>query len=125
MTKPSSADLLRWSLVFVWLATAAASLWELNGQSRQLLASAGITDVATGTLLIVGGAVLDAVLGLALWFWPRRTVMLAALAAMVVFTLLATLLDPALWLHPLGPLTKNLPIAAILWVLARPQGASR
>ena len=25
----------------------------------------------------------------------------------------------ALWLHPLGPLTKNVPIAIALWVLAR------
>jgi hypothetical protein len=29
------------------------------------------------------------------------------------------LLQPALWLHPLGPLLKNLPIAALLWHLYR------
>jgi hypothetical protein len=30
-------------------------------------------------------------------------------------------LNPGLWLHPLGPLLKNIPIAAVLWVLARKQ----
>ena len=35
---PSSAKLLRSSLVFVWLATAVVSVWELHGQSRELLA---------------------------------------------------------------------------------------
>jgi hypothetical protein len=39
-------------------------------------------------------------------------------------TLLATLIHPAWWLHPFGPLTKNLPIAAILWVLIQHDGAS-
>ena len=37
---------------------------------------------------------------------------------MLVMTALASVLDPSLWLHPLGPLTKNVPIAAALWVLA-------
>jgi hypothetical protein len=37
----------------------------------------------------------------------------------LVLTAIATLLLPSLWLDPLGPLTKNVPIAAALWVLAR------
>jgi hypothetical protein len=32
-------------------------------------------------------------------------------------TITATVLLPALWLHPLGPLSKNLPIAAALYLL--------
>lgn len=109
---------LRFSLVFVWLATAAASVWELNGQSTELLVAAGIDDPALRRGLILGGAALDALLGLLLWARPTRLVYLAALAAMIGMTVVATLLLPALWLHPLGPLTKNLPIAAALWLLA-------
>lgn len=30
----------------------------------------------------------------------------------------ATLIDPSPWLHPIGPLTKNAPIAAVLLFLA-------
>ncbi len=38
---------------------------------------------------------------------------------MSAMTLAATVLQPGLWLHPLGPLLKNLPIAALLWHLYR------
>ncbi|WP_374671269.1 DoxX-like family protein [Acidovorax temperans] len=47
-----------------------------------------------------------------------------ALAVMIGMTLAATAIDPSWWLHPLGPQTKNLPIAAILWVLWRASPAS-
>ena len=110
---------LRFSLVFVWLATALASMWELHGQSRALLVAAGVHNPVLVQWLILGGAGADAVLALAMCLKPVRTTYLAALALMLAMTLVATVLDPALWLHPLGPLTKNLPIAAILWVLAK------
>lgn len=113
---------LRFSLVFVWLATAAASVWELHGQSVALLAHAGVRNPSVSMALIVGGAAVDAVLGFALWFKPSRGVYLVALAAMGAMTVIATLMEPSLWLHPLGPLTKNVPIAAVLWTLARSHG---
>ena len=55
----------------------------------------------------------------AVWLRPSRTAYLMALAAMVLMTMVATGLSPSLWLHPLGPLSKNIPIAAMLYVLAR------
>ncbi len=116
---PRDHHLLRYSLVFVWLATAFVSVWELRGQSLQLLA--GLDD-ATPWLkpaLILSGALVDLVLGLWLWLRPGRTVYRLALAVMLLMTGVATVIDPSLWLHPLGPLTKNLPIAALLLVLAR------
>jgi len=112
--------LLRLSLVAVWLFTAVASIVELNGQSRQVLAAAGIASpqwLVQG--LIVGGAAADLAVGIALWRWPGRASYAAALALMLVMTLVATVLQPGLWLHPLGPLLKNIPIAALLWHLYR------
>jgi hypothetical protein len=112
--------LLRLSLVAVWLTTAAVSLVELNGQSRQVLADAGVASPAWLVQgLIVGGAAADLLVGFALWRWPGRTSYVAALALMAAMTLAATALQPSLWLHPLGPLLKNLPIAAVLWHLIR------
>jgi len=112
--------LLRLSLVVVWLFTAVASIVELNGQSRQVLAAAGIASpqwLVQG--LIVGGAAADLAVGIALWRWPGRASYAGALALMLVMTLVATVLQPGLWLHPLGPLLKNIPIAALLWHLYR------
>ena len=90
------------------------------GQSRELLAGLP-TAWAEGhapwlpTAIILAGAAAYAVLGLALR--PGRKAYGAALLMMLAMTLLATAIQPAWWLHPFGPLTKNLPIAAILWVL--------
>lgn len=113
------SDWLRRSLVFVWLATACASVWELDGQSSALLVAAGIHQPTWVHVLVLGGAAVDLALGLAMALFPSRRVYLAALGVMLLMTAAATLLVPALWLHPLGPLTKNLPIAMALWVLAR------
>ena len=112
-------QLLRYSLVFVWLATAFVSVWELNGQSLQLLAGLDGSTPWLKPALILSGALVDLVLGLWLWLRPGRTVYRLALAVMLLMTGVATAIDPSLCLHPLGPLTKNLPIAALLLVLAR------
>jgi hypothetical protein len=120
MSCPDDDRLLRFSLVAVWLATAAVSLIELNGQSRQVLADAGVTSPSwLVQSLIVGGAVADLLVGIALWRWPGRASYITALALMAAMTLAATVLQPSLWLHPFGPLLKNLPIAAVLWHLIR------
>lgn len=111
--------LLRGSLVTVWLATAIASLWELNGQGMALLLNAGIADRNLAVAMIVTGAAIDLLVGMMIALWPSRNVYLLALALMLVMTAVASALDPSLWLHPLGPLTKNVPIAAALLVLVR------
>ena len=112
--------LLRFSLVTVWLFTAVASIVELDGQSRQVLAEAGIASPPwLVQLLIVGGAAADLAVGLALWWRPGRASYLAAFGLLLLMTAVATVLQPTLWLHPLGPLLKNLPIAALLWHLCR------
>lgn len=116
---PTDEKMLRFSIVFVWLLTAAASVWTLNGQSTQLLSAAGVNDPSLIRLLILGGAGVDAALGFAMLLKPSQLSYLAALAAMLIMTFVATILDPALWLHPLGPLTKNVPIGAVLFALAR------
>ena len=125
----ASARLLRASLVVVWLATAVVSVWELHGQSRELLA--GLPTAWAGghapwlpTAIILAGAAADAVLGLWLALRPGRKAYGAALLIMLAMTLLATAIHPAWWLHPFGPLTKNLPIAAILWVLLQDEATS-
>lgn len=110
--------LLRYCLVFVWLATSLVSVIEWHGQSAELLRAAGMQQPALMDTLILGGAVVDALLGLALWLKPSRRVYLMALFMMVAMTMLASLLRPDLWLHPLGPLTKNVALAGLLWVLA-------
>jgi hypothetical protein len=110
---------LRYSLVFVWLATALVSVHEVHGQSRALLVTSGVTDMRVADALVWAGAAVDAVLGLLLLVWPVRRVYGLALLVMLGMTVVATVLQPVLWLHPLGPLTKNVPIGVVLWILMR------
>ena len=119
-----SLGLLRYSLVVVWLATAFVSVWELHGQSLELLAKLPLPLQHWATTVVLAGAAVDAVIGLWLAWRPSRMAYATALAVMIGMTLAATAIDPGWWLHPLGPLTKNLPIAAILWTLWRTSPAS-
>lgn len=109
--------LLRLSLVVVWLVTGLVSIIELRGQSTALLANAGMKNQLWIDVLIWSGAVVDLALGMALWVAPSVRVYVCALTSMAVMTIVATLLTPSLWLHPLGPLLKNFPLGVIFWIL--------
>ena len=36
----------------------------------------------------------------------------------MIYTVLLSVIDPAFWLHPFGPLTKNAPMLVLIWLLA-------
>jgi len=113
----ASLHMLRYSLVTVWLVTTGVSLLDWQNAGSRLLVQSGITSEPLIQALIWGGATADLVIGLLLWFAPGRLTYLATLAALALLTGIATWLLPALWLDPLGPLLKNLPIAAIVLFL--------
>lgn len=118
-----STHLMHLSLVVVWLGTALVSaldylgLSSLNHEGARLLASGGVADTRWQALLIWSGLLADLLIGLALILRPGRASYLTALLLMTAMTMVGTALQPTLWLHPLGPLLKNLPIAAMLWFL--------
>jgi len=108
---------LRLSLAAVWLGTAAVSLLDWQGAGSGLLVRAGLTSTLFIQSVIWAGCAADLAIGLLLCFKPGRNTYLITLAMLIVMTAIATWLMPALWLDPLGPLLKNLPIAAIVLVL--------
>lgn len=113
-TVPAPLRPMHASLIAVWLGTALVSALEHQGLSVQVLADAGIHDARWQALLVWSGLLADLAVGLALWLRPGRASYRAALLLMVAMTVVATVMQPSLWLHPLGPLLKNLPIAAML-----------
>ena len=74
-------------------------------------------------------AALDLLLGV-LTLWPlrrQRWLWAAQIALIVGYTLIISWRLPEYWLHPYGPMIKNLPMLALLvslWVLA-PRPTSR
>ncbi|HEY0634064.1 MAG TPA: SDR family oxidoreductase [Gammaproteobacteria bacterium] len=110
--------LLRITLAFMWLWTAlvSAGLYPLE-ESLALLAAVGLTGTL-GLAALVSATLLDLLLGLALLL--RRRVNMAAwlsLAAITSYSLIITLALPEYWLHPFGPLSKNLPLLVATLIL--------
>ncbi|MGX4640911.1 SDR family oxidoreductase [Massilia sp. SYSU DXS3249] len=109
---------LRWSIVAVWIITAIVSfgLYPVE-QSYELLARTGIPE-ALQPLMLYGAATFDLLLGLGIAFLPRRRwLWLAQLALIGFYTVVIAFKLPEFLLHPYGPLTKNLPMLAAIWLL--------
>ncbi|TCK09233.1 NAD(P)H-binding protein [Marinobacterium mangrovicola] len=105
--------LLRWCIALVWVVTGVCSLGIYpESESLKILEQAGITG-ALATLLLYGGGLVDLAIGLMMLFdrWIK-SVLVIQLSIMMIYTLIITGLLPELWLHPFGPVTKNLPMAA-------------
>jgi len=112
--------LLRASLAAVWLWTGVVSLGLYpQADSLALLARVG----AQGALaqgLLHGAALLDLLLGLATLTvrgrWRARLWQVQA-GLVLAYTALISWRLPEFWLHPYGPVLKNLPILALLLLL--------
>ena len=119
--------LLRWSVALVWIWTFVVSIGLYpREQSLALLARLGAEGL-WAELLLTGAALFDLALGIATialgapararWLWPLQLLLIG------FYTAAITLALPEFWLHPFGPLSKNLPMCAaiaLLWALDAP-----
>ncbi|WP_424361861.1 SDR family oxidoreductase [Methylocystis parvus] len=109
---------LRFSLAFLWIASGLLSLGLYPvAKSYAMLASLGLSG-ALASIALYGGAMLDLLLGLLLLRrWRPVLIGGLQLASMAAFTLLALGLPSEYWLHPFGPILKNVPLAAAVLVM--------
>jgi hypothetical protein len=85
--------------------------------SYDLLARVGVSRALAPTMLY-GAAVMDLAFGLTtLLVKRRRFVWLAQIAAILFYTGIISAKMPEFWLHPFGPLLKNLPMLAAIFLL--------
>lgn len=112
--------LLRVSVALVWIVTGIVSLGLYPVQeSYALLGRTGVPPPLQ-PLMLYGAALLDFAFGigtLVLHGRRRRLLWLAQLALILFYTAIITLRLPEFWLHPYGPLLKNLPMLAAIWLL--------
>jgi hypothetical protein len=92
--------------------------WEVVTRN-QVSMNPAIFLALLGTLQTAAG-----VLTLLLRGRPLRWLLMAELVALVALPVLASWHHPEFWVHPFGPLIKNVPILAGTWVLLR-RGADR
>ncbi|GAB3554006.1 NAD(P)H-binding protein [Noviherbaspirillum agri] len=110
--------LLRWSIALVWIVTGIVSLGLYPvADSYALLARVGITGILA-PLMLYGAALLDLAFGIGILVLRKRRLLWMAQAALIVFyTAIISWRLPEFWLHPYGPLLKNLPMLAAIWLL--------
>jgi uncharacterized protein YbjT (DUF2867 family) len=109
---------LRFSIALVWIVTGIVSLGLYPvADSYALLARVGISGVLA-PLMLYGAALLDLGFGVAtLVLKKRRVLWIAQLAVILFYTAVISWKLPEFWLHPYGPLLKNLPMVAAIWLL--------
>lgn len=95
-----------------WLTTGLVSLgpgWDHAVEVMELTAAAPVAELS-----VVAGAAVDIVVALLIAF--RRTArlgLIAALGVSILYMVAGTILLPALWADPLGPMIKVWPILAL------------
>jgi len=107
--------LARLALAVVWLWTAWVTL-AMPAAGLALLAETRLPQSWHWPTLLVGGTV-DALFGVLTLVRPRRTLWLAQITLILTYTAIITITAPHWWLHPFGPVSKNLPILALLFLL--------
>lgn len=118
--KPTLFTLARLSLALLWIFTGLTSLFFDYTTGYQLLVSSGFSDSIT-QLLIYSGSILDISLGI--WLLSNKSTKSCYSTQIIVitgYTLLLTIIEPSYWLHPFGPLTKNLPVIMLVLMLRSP-----
>ncbi len=110
--------LLRLAIAFIWLWTGLVVLFlSPIEESVALMAPLGLPE-RPALLLIVVLAIGEILLGgLTLINWRVRLWSVIQIGLIVSFTMVLTIIYPELWLHPFGPLSKNVPLLAATIVL--------
>lgn len=119
-TLPSSAQerlFARMHLLFPLLVFLMAVFWILSGAIGLVSEAAAVALIADevgpslARILLYGGSALDIAIGLGLvWHSTFRAAALASIALSLVYLVSGSMLTPEIWLDPLGPFVKILPV---------------
>ncbi len=113
MPARQSEQVLRYAIAFVWVATAALVLHpDYRAIGNAYLARMGLDSwwmVAACTCELALGLYLIVTRRMSWWLATGQTLAIAG------FTVSLAVLEPALLVHYLGILTKNLPLVACIW----------
>lgn len=109
----------RLSLAFLWVFTGITSVFFAKDIGYQVLSRANIEGAFADFCLYSGAALDIAIGGWLLTGKALKPCYAAQIVLIVAYTALLTFIAPAYWLHPFGPLTKNVPILCLIYGLYR------
>lgn len=111
----------KYSLAFLWISTAIVSTFISPEFGFDLLAKADVEGLLA-ELFVYGGSLVDLLIGL--WIVSGKALKSCCwfqMAMIIFYSVLLTMIDAAFWLHPFGPLTKNIPILVLIGIIYREQ----
>ena len=109
--------LMRYTLATVWLVTGVLSMGIFpQSESLALLRNMGLHGELALTALY-SSAALDIVLGILTIASPSPMLWRFQAVLVLGYSIIITIFLPWYWLHPFGPVLKNLPILMLLWLL--------
>lgn len=117
------------ALMWIWTGIVSLGLYPVE-DSLALLARVGLHGSAA-IVALNGAAALDLLLGGLTLAAPARwrgAVWAAQMVLIAGYTVLISVFLPEYWLHPYGPLSKNIPLLAaigLLWALESPPSRAR
>ncbi len=105
------SPLLRIMIAFLWIFTGIVSAFVFPvEQSYAMLAKAGIEGI-WAPVMLYGAAATDFVLGIAtLMAYRLSLVGSIQITIMLLYSVIITFSQPEQWIHPFGPVSKNLPL---------------
>lgn len=107
----------KFSLAFLWIFTGLTSLFFAPEIGYDILESGGVTG-QLADFCVISGALVDIFIGL--WVLSGKYQKLCAYvqaSIILIFTILLTAIAPEFWLHPFGPVTKNIPVMVLIWLI--------
>ncbi len=110
--------LLRLSIAFIWIAAGVISAFIYPvEQSYALLEQVGLSGVML-PLALYGASLLDLLLGIAMITGFRlKLTCLVQLFLIIAYSLIITIKLPLFWLHPFGPVIKNIPLVVSILII--------
>lgn len=115
--------LLRLSIALLWLWSGIVSVFFYPHElSYDLLAKLGISGIAA-PLTLYGLALMDIALGLATLTLSRpHQLLMLQFVIVLLYTLTVGIALPSFWLHPFGPVLKNIPLLVALLIATQLEG---
>jgi hypothetical protein len=115
--KYNEFTLAKYSLSFLWVFTGITSIFLAPSIGYDLLARSNIVGGFADTC-VLGGGIIDILIGLwVLTNYKSKLCCIFQVIIILVFSILLSVIAPEYWLHPFGPLTKNVPILALILIL--------
>jgi uncharacterized protein YbjT (DUF2867 family) len=104
------------ALVWLWAGWVSAFLYPV-ADSYAMLSRVGMSGIFA-PLTLYGASLVDFLFGISILLrWRLRLMVTLQISLMLAYTLVISVYLPEFWLHPFGPLIKNLPLLVATLIL--------